>query len=106
MRGVLILILLSGCGAEAVRQRAANVGRLDGVVTQGAVVFAERCARCHGALGEGTTQGIPLGGHFLDHSIEEAASFIISGVGQMPPQPTLSDQELADVIAFGRARLR
>ena len=87
-------------------------------VTRGAVVFAENCAVCHGANGEGTADWRtltedgrlpppPLNGtaHTWHHPIRVLGSQIKFGTpGDMGTMPgfadKLSDQEIVDVIAW------
>ena len=106
MQPVLMALLLCASCGPTVEVRAAAVGRHDGDVDQGASVFANSCASCHGTKGEGTAEGIPLGGHFAQHGVEALAAIVIGGEGTMAPQPGLSDQHVADVIAYGRAKVR
>ncbi|MFV9673262.1 MAG: c-type cytochrome [Acidimicrobiia bacterium] len=78
----------------------------------GKVVFEGTCAACHGVEGVGTEAGPPLvhayyrPGHHADGAFTLA---IRNGVqphhwnfGAMPPQPDLSDQDIADVTAYVR----
>lgn len=103
-RFVLVLLTLMAC-APAPGQRAVAVGKLDGDVGRGEGVFLSHCAVCHGPLGQGTDAGVALPEHFSEHRVEELALILIDGSGAMPPQPGLSDQELADVIAYGRVKI-
>ena len=87
-------------------------GQQDG----GAPLFAENCARCHGAMADGTNMGPPLAhilyepGHHPDFSFYRAVS---SGViahhwdfGDMPPVAGLSEDEVAQIIAYVRGLQR
>jgi len=78
----------------------------------GKAVFEGTCAACHGAGGTGSDVGPPLvhayyrPGHHADGAFTLA---IRNGVqphhwdfGPMPPQPALSDQDIADVTAYVR----
>lgn len=105
MRLVFLTVLVSaGCG-PTIEARAAIVGRLDGDRDRGALVYQRACASCHGANGEGTAGGIALAHHFTRHSIEELAAIVLGGEGLMAGQPSLSNQEVADVLAYGRASI-
>jgi mono/diheme cytochrome c family protein len=63
---------------------------------QGAEVFADECAGCHGEGGEGGT-GRRLVGTGLN--AETVAATITEGTGIMPPG-LVSGQDEADVIAY------
>ena len=78
----------------------------------GAQLFAENCARCHGDAGNGTQMGPPLvhrlyePGHHPDFSFQRAVK---SGVmshhwefGDMPPVAGLSEAEVTQIIAYVR----
>jgi len=103
-RSVLMVLTVLAC-APAPGQRAVAVGKLDGDLSRGEGVFLARCAGCHGPLGQGTDAGVALTEHFSEHRVEELALILIDGTGAMPPQSELSNQELADVIAYGRAKI-
>ena len=98
----LVLIALSvfaiACGSE--RQQ------------DGAQPFADNCARCHGAMAEGTNIGPPLvhrlyePGHHSDFAFQSAAK---NGViahhwdfGDMPPVAGVSEAEVTQIIAYIR----
>jgi mono/diheme cytochrome c family protein len=65
----------------------------------GAAAFARVCAACHGAQGEGD-KGPPIVP--LAYMEDQVAVVVRGGQGQMPPIPkaALSDQELADILAY------
>lgn len=84
--------------------------------TDGADLYQQACARCHGADLNGTNQGPP----FLDavyapgHHVD-AAFFLAAragarahhwNFGAMPPVPGLSDEQLEAIVAFVRAEQR
>ena len=82
----------------------------------GAPLFAENCARCHGDAADGTNMGPPLvhilyePGHHPDFSFYRAVS---TGViahhwdfGDMPPVAGLSEDEVAQIIAHIRGLQR
>lgn len=75
-------------------------------------LFAENCAACHGAAADGTNSGPPLvhrlyePGHHPDISFQSAVK---NGViahhwdfGDMPPVAGLSQEEVAQIIAYVR----
>ena len=103
-RAILVILTMLAC-APAPGQRAVAIGKLDGDLSRGEGVFLSRCAFCHGPLGQGTDAGVALPAHFSEHRVEELALILIDGTGAMPPQHDLSNQELADVIAYGRTKI-
>ncbi len=83
-----------------------------GQQADGAALFAENCAICHGAQADGTMSGPPLvhrlyePGHHSDFAFQNAAK---NGVvahhwdfGDMPPVPGVSEDEVAAIIAYIR----
>lgn len=73
-----------------------------------AEVFAENCATCHGAKGEGDTKGIPLTkGHALDHSLTEHIKQVTFGKKKMPAfHEKLTAAEIEAVVNFVRETLQ
>ena len=78
----------------------------------GAQPFADNCARCHGAMADGTDTGPPLvhrlyePGHHADFAFQSAAK---NGViahhwdfGDMPPVAGVSEAEVTQIIAYIR----
>jgi mono/diheme cytochrome c family protein/rhodanese-related sulfurtransferase len=81
---------------------------IEGSVTAGATIYAEQCAACHGAEGEGIT-GTALGNPamlaltpdaFLRHAIANGRQ----GTEMTAFAGTLSDAQMDDVTAFLRSR--
>ena len=78
----------------------------------GQQLFAENCAACHGAAADGTNMGPPLvhrlyePGHHSDFSFQNAVkNGVISHhweFGDMPPVAGLSQEEVAQIIAYVR----
>lgn len=78
----------------------------------GGQLFAENCARCHGEIADGTNMGPPLvhrlyePGHHPDFSFQNAVKHgVIShhwDFGDMAPVPGLSEDEVAQIIAYIR----
>lgn len=93
-RSLLFLLpLLVACGSD----RADTVLGLEGDATAGELVFADTCASCHGVDGTGGT-GPDLTAESEDDA--ELVEVILYGDGEMPAQDQLTDQEVADVVAF------
>lgn len=72
----------------------------------GASVFAQRCAMCHGANGDGTGAAPPLwGAHAFNtgaglHRVDTMAAFVRYNMPDGWPPNTLSAQQAVDVAAF------
>lgn len=81
---------------------------IEGDVAAGSKIYAETCAECHGAQGEGVT-GTALGNSvmlslttdsFLKHAITQGRD----GTDMQPFGGELSEQEIDSVVAFIRSR--
>ncbi len=94
--GWAALGLVMGCtGSEG--SRVDDVLALDGDATNGADVFGDTCAVCHGDDGSGGS-GPDLTGQ---DSLETVISSVLNGNGSMPAfDGDLTDQEIADVAAY------
>lgn len=90
--GLLSLVACNG--------KDGDTGSLTGDVTRGEAVF-EVCAVCHGADGTGGS-GPSLVEEVPDQTDAELEDIILNGYGDMAAQD-LTDQEVADVIAYCRA---
>ncbi len=64
----------------------------------GELVYAEKCAACHGAKGEGGV-GPKLAGNPILNVPEAVAEVVRNGRGTMPAVP-MSDEEMAALLAF------
>ncbi len=73
---------------------------LVGDATAGATVYANVCASCHGANGEGTEGYAPsMTEEVPDLSDEEITDVVNNGYEAMPAQ-SLTEQEMADLLAY------
>ena len=82
----------------------------------GAALFADNCARCHGEMADGTSMGPPLvhrlyePGHHPDFSFQNAVkNGVISHhweFGDMPPVAGLSEDDVTQIIAHIRGLQR
>lgn len=89
----LAVLPLAACANSA---EVDTILGLTGDSTHGAVVYADNCAGCHGADATGGTERGITGA-----SDDEVASIVLSGEGRMPAfADTLSDQDIADVLAW------
>ncbi len=91
---------------------AVRVPVMSPVAQAGKAAFDAHCARCHGPNGAGTPQGPPFihdiynPGHHPDETFRQA---VRQGVrqhhwpyGDMPPQPQVSDAQLAEIVRYVR----
>lgn len=79
----------------------------------GKVAFDTNCASCHGPNAAGTDRGPPLvhkiynPGHHSDQAFLLAVKIGVRShhwnFGDMPPQPQVEPQQLADILAYVRA---
>jgi mono/diheme cytochrome c family protein len=77
----------------------ARIAALPADPAAGEAVWAEACASCHGAAGEGTATGPDLGDEAAD--AERIAGKVWWGWGEMEGfRGELTRQEVADVVAW------
>ena len=106
---------LSVAGGETSDVTSASVlmpERLSPTAEAGQIAFADNCADCHGENGGGTNQGPPLIHIIYEPSHHADIAFVLAArngarahhwrFGDMPPQPQMSEQEIADIIQFVR----
>ena len=94
---VILLTLLFGCGDTAREQAILD---LTGDVAAGATLYAGNCATCHAADGTGGS-GPDLVA--AQPSSDKVVSLVLYGEDAMPSFADLSDQEIADIVAFVEA---
>ncbi|MBL8921417.1 MAG: cytochrome c [Myxococcaceae bacterium] len=107
---VIVTIVVAGlaCGpAPRVDRtgRADTVAALTGDAAAGKAVYDANCGGCHGAQGKGGV-GKSLFPEFNGLTNGEVATVVLNGQGLMGAKATLSDQQIADLIAHGRATFR
>ncbi|MEZ4448613.1 MAG: cytochrome c [Nannocystaceae bacterium] len=81
-----------------------NILMLTGDADNGATLYSSKCASCHGAMGEGGI-GTALTKEAPEHSDDDIVTDIlegISGTQMVGFRDQLSDQEVADLLAFIR----
>ncbi len=67
-------------------------------------IYQQSCARCHGANREGAIDAAALDAtRMMSSGDESLRQLILFGKGRMPGFGGLSDQQIADVIAFIRS---
>jgi mono/diheme cytochrome c family protein len=84
--------------------RVNTIADLTANETAGAEVFAQTCAAaaCHGA--DGSSGPAPdLSDEVPEFDRDGLTCLLLTGVDEMPSQASLSDQQLADVIAYVQA---
>jgi mono/diheme cytochrome c family protein len=100
---VVAAVLALACGGD--EDQGLGALELQGDATRGEQLFALHCAACHGADGSGGSQGVDLREEVPHHSDRELVRIMANGTGIMLA-PGLSDQEIADVLAYLRATFR
>lgn len=96
-RSWMVLPLVAACnGGGGDGSRTDTILSLSGDDAAGEAIFADNCAICHAADGSGGS-GPSLTGEELD---AELVSIILNGEDSMPSFSELSDQEIADLIAW------
>ena len=90
---------------------AGNGAAAKGDAAAGKTVFTNRCAMCHGPDASGNTpMAKALGATIPDYRSKTVQDMtdadikkqIVDGKGKMPPQSGLSDDDIANVIAYIR----
>lgn len=93
--------------AQAIAEPTETPAALAGDAAEGQVLYAGRCAACHGAEGEGTTfapDALNDPSLMEELTDEDLRTTIRMGVsGKMPASPNLSDQDVLDIIALLRS---
>ncbi|MGH7319093.1 MAG: c-type cytochrome [Candidatus Rokuibacteriota bacterium] len=89
-------------------EREVVVPELSPQARAGELAYVERCAQCHGPSGAGSTSGPALvdsvyrSGHHADSAFMLAVRRGVRAhhwlFGDMPPQPGMTDRELADIV--------
>jgi mono/diheme cytochrome c family protein len=105
-----------GEGPVANVESAANDGvtipQLSALAVEGQAAFSANCAQCHGPNGGGTDQGPPLIHPIYEPNHHADMAFVLAArngsrahhwqFGNMPPQPQVSETEIAAIIQFVR----
>jgi mono/diheme cytochrome c family protein len=108
--------LLAACGQADDSERLARLGlpsaSYQANAGNGATVYSAYCRECHGPAGRGSDKGPPLmHGYYVPSHHADLAFY--SGVkrgvvqhhwefGDMPAQPEVSPEQVADIIAYVR----
>lgn len=104
MRWIWLVPMVVACGGGGDGTRSDAILALDGDATAGATVYADNCAVCHAASGLGVDDG-GTGMNLTEAAGEtsedaEFAGILLNGEGDMPSFSELTDQEIADVLAY------
>ena len=110
---VLVGLGLAGCGQNATEL---SEGASSHDVEAGRIAYEESCSACHGVGGQGSQQGPPFIDKVYEPSHHSDAAFLVAvrrGVpahhwnfGDMPPQDGVSDEEVAQIVAYVRGLQR
>ena len=113
VRGALALVA-AGCaqGGEEVARRLASLPPTPAEYRTGQQLFDRHCAPCHGPSAGGTDKGPPLAHRVYEPSHHSDPAFYLAvrnGVaahhwrfGNMPPQPQVSESDVAAIVSYVR----
>jgi len=103
--------IVAGCGGSGSSLTGPPAKGVD--VAAGQRAYDNTCASCHGAAGRGTSKGPPFVDRIYEPSHHGDAAFAFAvrqGVrahhwqfGDMPPQPGVSDADIANIVSYVRA---
>ena len=98
----LVALTLVGCGTEDTTDtssalRISDIAALTGDATAGLAVYETNCTSCHGVDAAG---GSAPGLAGINTSIDDQIDITLNGLGTMSGYDFLTDQEIADVIAY------
>lgn len=109
---VLTALVLGACASEPSGPASETAGLAAGDPVRGEVAFENNCARCHGQGAKGTDQGptflsdIYIPSHHGDAAFQLAPRRGVQphhwDFGAMPVIEGITDEEIADVIAYVR----
>lgn len=110
----LLALMLGACASG--NGTTPSDGGGQGDVAAGEEVYAANCAQCHGVDATGTDQGPPFIHEVYVPSHHADGAFLLAvrtGVqphhwdfGPMPPRPEVSDEQVADIVAYVRSLQR
>jgi len=110
--GVFLWQAVGGGSRSTGEAVAVTVPQLSPTATDGKQAFDAVCAACHGANAAGSEKGPPLVHNIYNPGHHADAAFYLAArrgarqhhwqFGDMPPQPQVSDEELASIIEYVR----
>lgn len=102
----------AGAANNVAKREEIRIPELSPVALAGQAAFDAHCAKCHGVHGTGTGQGPPLlndiyhPGHHPDAAFQSAARRGVPrhhwSFGDMPAQPQVTDEQLAQIVRYVR----
>jgi|GEM_PF-1477785 len=98
---VVAALVVGACGEPPATGRVADIGGLSGDATAGAGLYETHCLACHGDDARSGSAGENLADEVAEEQ-DEFIEAILEGKdnGAMPAfADTLSDQEIADILA-------
>lgn len=102
LRGIALSIVVFFCGKPAWAQHATAFD-----VESGALAYERLCANCHGPDGN-LIANIDLGRGLYRRAYSDAelAAIILEGIPEtpMPPNPTMSEAQAREIVAYLRSR--
>ena len=97
---LLVVTMLAACSADP---RVAEIEAIAGDAVTGEPLYIDNCSTCHGVDGLGGTVDHAIvessDGHGHSHGDGQIIRRILNGGGGMPAFDSLSNQEIADIIA-------
>jgi mono/diheme cytochrome c family protein len=95
----------TNAASPTVAERLVTIAALKGNAPAGQIVYttasAPKCVACHAADGNGGKAGPSLLEPSMNDGVEELAAYVLNGTDMgMPKQTELSDQQIADLVAF------
>lgn len=95
---VVLAVALSACAG-----REQQIVKLTGSASNGAALYTQTCATCHGADGKGTSSGVDLHEPAKNDEPTEVVETILNGrsnTAMTAYANTYSDQQVADLYAY------
>jgi mono/diheme cytochrome c family protein len=100
IRFAALALFLAACSGSTAKDDTAS--DITGDAAAGADVYAANCVSCHGANGEGVS-GPAMTEEVPEYDDAQLEDIIVNGTdGGMPAFGSLSDQDLADLVAYLR----
>ncbi|MEE2786466.1 MAG: c-type cytochrome [Myxococcota bacterium] len=86
--------------SESIKARAATVTEISGDAMHGGTIFLNHCTGCHGREGKKTAITPSLFDRVSSLSRDQRAEVLLNGKGGMPAWAQLTNEELADILAY------